>query len=330
MRLILNAHPRIAIPDELIYFDSSLAGIPIEQWRRPNLSTDEYEAFVDYFLRENCQPLTELDLDACKDAILAGRHDFRRPYRYVLERWARHYDKKRWGEKTPGNLFYADVILDMFPDARFLYMVRDPRAGVASMQRVSLFPDTTVFNALSRRKHDVAGRELLVRNVPPSQRLTIRYEDLVRHPKASTQAVCRFLEETFTPEMLHFHEDADQYMKDEAEDDYNATATEPITDDRIDAWRNRLSGEQVAIVESVCRGVMCRYGYEPTGAPLSLRRWTELHIKQLYWALQCWRHRDVRHYTVKYPMFARTRHRVRTLLRRLHRRLVAFSPFHTT
>lgn len=330
LRLILNAHPRIAIPDELIYFDSSLAGVPIEQWRRPNLSAEEYEAFVDHFLTQSRQPLGELDLDACKDAILAGRHDFRRPYQHVLEAWAQQYDKERWGEKTPGNLFYADVILDMFPDAQFLYMVRDPRAGVASMQGVSFFPDNTVFNALSRRKHDMVGRDVLVENVPPSQRLTIRYEDLVRHPSASTQAICRFLGETFVPEMLHFHEDADQYMKDEAEDDYNAAATQPITDDRIDAWKQRLSNNQVAIVESVCSGVMRRFGYEPTDRALSLQHWAELHAKQMYWAFQCWRHREIRHYTVKHAMFARTRDRLRRLGRHLQRRVVSISPFHTT
>ena len=161
LRLLLNAYSRIAIPDELIYLDSHLGGAPIEQWRDPALSPEEYEAFVDRFLDDNCQPLTELDHAALKAEILAGRPDLRRPYRLALEDWAHHHGKDRWGEKTPGNLFYADVLLDMFPEAQFLYVVRDPRAGVASMQKVSFFPDDIVFNALSRRKHDTEGRALL-------------------------------------------------------------------------------------------------------------------------------------------------------------------------
>ena len=39
LRLILNAHSRIAIPDELIYFHSVLAGVPIETWRQPDLES---------------------------------------------------------------------------------------------------------------------------------------------------------------------------------------------------------------------------------------------------------------------------------------------------
>lgn len=317
LRLLLNAHSRIAIPDELIYFDAHLAGVPVEQWRNPGLSSEAYEAFVNHFLHEHCRPFDELDKGQLKEEILTGRPDFRRPYRLALEAWARHYGKERWGEKTPGNLFYADVILDMFPEARFLYVVRDPRAGVASMQEVSFFPDDLIFNALSRRKHDTKGRALLERHVPSAQRMTVRYEDLVREPAPKTRSICHFLEEPFEPQMLQFHEGADRYMKDEATQSYNTTATQPITDDRIDAWKRRLTPDQVAIVEHVCADVMRAFDYAPTGRRPSLAARGEILAKRAYWAWQCWRHRDVRHYTVKYPLFARTRSRAEKLLRRV-------------
>jgi hypothetical protein len=330
LRLILNAHPRIAIPDELIYFDSSLAGIPIERWRRPGLSAEAYEDFVNHFLTTHCEPLDELDKPELKEDILAADPSFRRPYRRVLEAWARHYGKERWGEKTPGNLFYADVILEMFPEAQFLYMVRDPRAGVASMQRVSFFSDDVVFNALSRRKHDTTGRSLLERHVPSSQRKTIRYEDLVRRPEAVTQSICRFLSEDFAPEMLHFHRDADEYMKDAAEQRYNETATHPITDDRVDAWRNRLTADQIAVVESLCAPIMRSHGYTPAAPFLPVPRRLEMLIKRAYWSYQCWRHRDVRQYTVKYPIFARTRSTLASLRDRMRRGLRWASPLHSS
>jgi len=328
LRLILNAHPRIAIPDELIYFDSSLTGVPIEDWRQPGLSSNGYEAFVKQFLKENCQPLDELDKAHLKQDILAGAQNFRRPYQHALEAWASHHDKERWGEKTPGNLFYADIILEMFPDAQFLYVVRDPRAGVASMQRVSFFPDDVVFNALSRRKHDVQGRALLKRSVPDTQRMTVRYEDLVRAPESQTRAICRFLGEDFFPQMLHFHRDADDYMKDEAEERYNATATRPITDDRVDAWRDRLARDQVAMVESICHDVMRQFPYEPTGHAPSLATRGEMLVKKAYWALQCWRHRDVRHYTVKSQFLERSRTRARVMVQWIRDRARTVCPFH--
>ena len=330
LRLILNAHPRIAIPDELIYFDSYLAGIPIEQWRFPGLSADAYEAFVEDFLRDNCQPLDELDRAALKRDILFGEQNFRHPYRRVLKAWADFHGKDRWGEKTPGNLFYADIILEMFPDAQFLYVVRDPRAGVASMQRVSLFPNDVVFNALSRRKHDTQGRKLLRRSVPADQRQTVRYEDLVQSPASTVRSLCDFLGEEYTPSMLRFHEDAEEYMKDAAEERYNETATHPITDDRVDAWKKHLSAEEVAIVESICTAVMQAFGYNPKAPPITLSRRAEMLLKRVYWRYQCWRHRDVRHYTVKHPIFARTRSTLASLRDRMRRGLRWVSPLRSS
>ena len=314
LRLLLNAHSRIAIPDELVYLDSYVAGVPIEQWRRPGLSAAAYAAFVDRFLREQCAPLSGIDRGALRDAILAGRPDLRRPYQLALRAWAQHQGKARWGEKTPGNLFYADVLLDMFPEALFLYVVRDPRAGVASMQRVSFFPDDTCFNALSRRKHDTEGRRHLARHVPAAQRMTVQYETLVQAPASTLRAVCHFLGEAFEPQMLRFHQDAGRHMNDAAQNGHNTAATQPITDARIDAWTRRLSAKQTALVEHICADVLSAFGYRPTGRRLSWTTRGELLVRQAYWHWQCWRHRHIRHYTVKHPLFARTRTRLRSLL----------------
>jgi hypothetical protein len=315
VRLILNAHSRIAIPDELIYFDSYLASVPIEAWRAPDLSEATYSAFVEDFLDRASASLPGLDPAVLTSRILEGAPNFKRPYQLVLDAWARHHGKPRWGEKTPGNLFYADILYDMFPKARFIYVVRDPRAGVASMQRVSFLPDDVVFNVLSRRKHDTTGRATLERHVPAPRRMTVRYEDLVRDPAAVVRTLCDFIGEDFEPSMLHFHRDADDYMKAEAARDYNAAATAPISASKIAAWKDRLTTDEVAIVEHLCRDVMRRFGYRAvTPGPRPADR-VQMAIKTLYWRVQCWRHRDLRHYTVKHPMLARTRHRIRRLLR---------------
>lgn len=330
LRLLLNAHPHIAIPDELIYFRSRLAGIPIERWREPGLSAPAYESFVDQFLDENCGPLDDLNRAELKNRILDGPSNFKYPYQCALEAWAEHHGKERWGEKTPGNLFYLDILLKMFPSAQVLYMVRDPRAGVASMQKVSFFPDDVVFNALSRRKHDIDGRAHLRRHVPPSQRKTVLYEELVRHPESVLRSICDFLGVSFTPQVFRFHEEAGSYMKDEAEEGYNAAATQPITADRVDAWKASLAESNVAVIESICSEVMKAFGYDTTGSRLSWTRHGEILLKKTYWRVQSWRHRSIRDYTVKHPLFARTRSRLYRLRRWMSRSVRSLFPFQSS
>jgi hypothetical protein len=307
LRLILNAHSRIAIPEELIYFDSFLEGVPIEQWESPGLSVRKFQNFVEKFLTENCRFLNELEKHQLKRDILEGPHDLRHPYKKTLESWARHWNKPRWGEKTPGNLFYADVIVEMFPSARFIHMVRDPRAVVASMQGASFFPNDIVFNALSWRKHVREGLSTLTENVSADQRTTIRYEDLVSEPEETVQKLCTFLDEPYEPQVLQFHENAERYMKEEATSSFNTRATRPITASRTDAWKHQFTDEEVATIECLCPTEMEAFGYPYEGDRASLETRLEIQIKRAYWALQNWRHHDNRHYTVKHRMFARSR-----------------------
>ncbi|WLE95565.1 MAG: sulfotransferase [Candidatus Electrothrix communis] len=43
---------------------------------------------------------------------------------------------RMWVEKTPGNEFNLEVLLENFPDARFIHIVRDPRENLASLKKL--------------------------------------------------------------------------------------------------------------------------------------------------------------------------------------------------
>lgn len=312
LRLILNAHSNIAIPDEIQYFKSR----GIARWRQPGMTSEEYARFVRRFLRVNCRSLTGLDVGRLENGLLSYPEiDLRHPYRAALSSWAHLQGKGRWGEKTPGNLFYADVIHDMFPSARFIYIVRDPRAGVSSMMNVPFFPRDVVFNAMNRRKHNMEGRTYLEKYVPGSQRITVRYEDLVTDPIRTINHICTFVRVPFEKQMLQFHVDADRFMNEEAVVTYNVSATRPILRDQKEAWRNYLSKEDIAFVECICREEMLRYGYPPDGVELTLRQKIELLAKEVYWKRMSKKHEHLRQYTVRHAMFARSRSFLRRLMR---------------
>jgi hypothetical protein len=316
LRLMLNAHPRIAIPEELLYFRSFFAGVPVEAWRKPNLPPPAYANLIHEFVDRVVKLHSELDGPSLTREILKdGTNDLRHPYTIVLNAWARANGKPRWGEKTPGNLFYVDIIQEMYPDAHFVYVVRDPRAGAASMQKTDFFPDDTVFNALSRRKHDHVGRRLLERYVNPDQWMIVRYEDLTSNPETTLQEICGQIEEDYDPAMLAYHRTSSTFMKEEAATTFNAAATRPVTTKRIDSWKQDLQAREVALIESICSIEMERYGYQPVTSGLPLAVLAEKWLKSAYWWLQSMRNRHIRHYTVKHPMFARLRNRLGGLTR---------------
>ncbi|MFO8100162.1 MAG: sulfotransferase [Salinibacter sp.] len=321
LRLLLNAHSEIAIPDEINYFYGFTgAEYSYENWATPGLSRSEYASFVDRFLSTNEAVVPELDLTAVRAEILDGPHDLRRPYQVLLEQWARLRGKSRWGEKTPGNIYHANILTEMFPDARFIHVVRDPRGGVASMQRVSFFGNDVAFNALNRHKIMTHGRAWLAESVPAPQQIEIRYEDLVADPQGTLQSICGFIGAPYEPSMLRFHRNADRYMVDEAAASYNQTATQPISTDMIDKWRTQLTEEEIAIVERICKAEMVEFEYPLLRPSLSWRGRLWLSIKRLYWTIQWHRYRYDRHFSIHSPMLSRTRARAWDATRSLRSR----------
>lgn len=298
VRLMLNAHPRIAIPEELNYFKMS----PLSRsWDEPTWDARDYAQFVDRILERSLPLLPGLNAETVRPRLLnTETPTYRTPYAGLLDAWAAAEGKARWGEKTPGNLFYVDWLIEMFPDAQFIYVQRDPRAGVASMQRVSFFPDDVIFNALNRRKSWTVGHCLLHRVVPAAQRTTIRYEDLVRTPQQVAHTLCAFLGEAYSPDMLRFHTDAEHYMKAEASASFNAAATRPISDDRIGCWKTTLSPVEVAWIESICAEEMTHFGYTPLDPSCPLKARLVQYAKTAYWHYDVWRHRRYRPYIVRH------------------------------
>lgn len=285
LRLILNAHSRIAIPEELNYFNTWMA----EHWREETADREAFRGRVHWYLQSKLPPgaFGDTDVSALEEDIVAQAsvYDWRAVYEGLLTAWARHHGKIRWGEKTPGNLFYVDTLRAMFPEAQFIHLVRDPRAGVLSMQNASFFGDDMVINALNRRKY---LREGLRRDatMPPDKWTRVRYEDLLTAPEDTVRALCIFLGERYHPSMLTYYEDAERYMSPAAAQKFNRAARRPIDPKKADSWRDALPPADAALIGTICRREMEALGYAPladTAPPLTTR--LAVPLKVAYWRL---------------------------------------------
>ena len=211
------------------------------------------------------------------------------------------------------NIYHANLLIDMFPEAQFVHVVRDPRGGVASMKRVSFFPDDAVLNALNRHKVMTHGRAHFRRIVPADQRVEIRYEDLVTAPRETLRTLCSFLRLPYEEEMLRFHVDAERFMTPAAASSFNETATRPISEAHAHKWQSLLTNDEIASVEAVCADEMAEFGYERRHPSLSWAGTLNFAVKWCYWHVQRWRHRRDVHFSVVTPMFQRSRNRLRAL-----------------
>jgi hypothetical protein len=100
-------------------------------------------------------------------------------------------------DKTPNNVFIADRLRECWPDARFIYLLRNPAAIARS--RAQLRPADG--RNVERIREYCEALEHARQRYPG---LTVRYEDLTADPAAITREVCAFLGVEWEASMLDY------------------------------------------------------------------------------------------------------------------------------
>lgn len=313
LRLLLNAHSRIGVPKELAYFTLAMQKGALNAWRQGRLSADAHRAFLHAFLAKKHHIYTRVDTARLEEDLIQDHPtDLRGSLDGVMAEWVREQGKARWGEKTPKNLFYVDHIHHMYPEARFIHIVRDPRAVVYSMNRFARFLNDSVLNAFNWYLSVKDGYGLLRASVPEALVMTIRYEDLVANVEETVRRLCEFIGEPFEPAMLDFYRESQTNIHPaSAELGGVNTLTQPVSTTSVDKWREGLAEREIAVVEAVCGDLMPGLGYDLTGARLGAGDHLALQAKLAYCQVQRWRHRRMRAYQIASMPFERSKSRVR-------------------
>jgi hypothetical protein len=102
----------------------------------------------------------------------------------------------------------------------------------------------------------------LVATLPPRCYTGLRYESLVEDTQNELKRICAFLNESFDPAMLDFHNRPDSGFH-ERESSWKGMTRQPVTSQSVGRFREQLSPRQVALVERICLPTMKRLGYEP-------------------------------------------------------------------
>jgi hypothetical protein len=194
----------------------------------------------------------------------------------------------RWIDHTPTNIFYAPTLLREFESAPLIHIVRDPRATVASVLPLDWGPASARDGArwwLSR-----LGAGLATEAAFPDRVLRLRYEDLVREPRATLESLCLWAGLRFEPAMLGA---AAAQVPAYTRSQHRLVAAAPDPS-RAEGWRRSLTPRQIATIEGELGEVQAMLGYAPTAAGPALagqRGARELAGATWQTARQHWRHR---------------------------------------
>ncbi len=117
----------------------------------------------------------------------------------------RPQNARLWVEKTPRNEMKVNQILTLFPSARFVHIVREPGANLASMKKLAQVRGwhwNVVKTAAGMYQSLKTGLENQDRFGDTRYKLLL-YRDLVRNPEATMKNIADFLNITFNDALLH-------------------------------------------------------------------------------------------------------------------------------
>ena len=259
LRLMLDAHPELAIPPETQFLPEL-----IERGGDPEV-----------VFGARTWPDFGLDETTLRARIGATREpgDVARAF-YGL--YAEREGKPRWGEKTPAYVRRMTAIAAELPEARFIHLIRDGRDVALSRRRRGMGegkPMAETARLWKRRIEDARKQSRRLRGAYAE----LRYEDLVAGPEDGLRTVCELCELSFDRSMLSFHERSGQRLAElgdlEAEGVRSARrgderlaahslAREPATTARIGAWRDSMSAADRSEFEAVAGDLLRELGYD--------------------------------------------------------------------
>lgn len=193
------------------------------------------------------------------------------------------------------------------PDARFIYIIRDPRAVVNSMNRFARFVDDSILNAFNWQQAAAYGYNLLQQHVPAEKKLEIRYEDLVSDVEKTLRTICDFLDEPYEDEMMTFyHKSRGDLHPNASELGGTTTLTQPVSTVSVDKWKKQLSARDISLVEAVCADAMDVHGYPLVGKKPGTLDQLEIKAKLAYCDWQQKRNSHLRSYQIAFKPFEKT------------------------
>jgi hypothetical protein len=205
MGRLIAAHPRYHLIRTEVRFHASPAGLP--DLCRGRVSIDEFLDRMrgDWWTRGHRQgqglqrvidsasfeaALEEFQAGFERDRLAASRS----LVRALLDPAAARDGKPAWVEVTGHAVEQAPFLLTLFPDARFINMLRDGRAVVAAMLKKSDLTDEPK-RALKRWELMVRAADRSMREIRPGTMLTVFLDDLTAHDRERSFArVVEFLE----------------------------------------------------------------------------------------------------------------------------------------
>lgn len=282
LQYMLRSHPRLSLPTGESHFF-----IPLyrDAEKYGDLShLENVRAVLEAMYRQSADFL-ETDLHGMKFDVASLAEELHREGRNtmpaiiagLLEKNASGEGKVRWGDKTPYYVLHLPKIMEWFPDAQIIHIVRDGRDCALSMAgRKHDFGVYNTYHAAKYWQQYVEVGQTEGRKLGSNVYFELRYCDLLGEPEKMMRSVCAFLGEEYFDSLIHFQKATDPNAK-------TPLLKKDLQSDNRYKWKSLMTHDQIRVFESAAGDTLRHCGYKVMTdcrpLPLALRGGYRLHNK---------------------------------------------------
>ncbi len=251
LRDLLNQNPAISIPHGETHFIPAFAKAFNYQ---PPSDEQELKKFFALFKEVNffhrmLQNGYQLSEEKFLDNVRPGNwHEI---IFFILKFYGKQKNNNQvviYGDKTPQYLRYLKLLLKLFPNARIVHIIRDPRDYCVSIKNIW---GKNMYRAAHYWCKEI--NEAQKQFASHKSYLEVTYEELIKHPKECLTRICLFTECPFDIQMLTLSKPSENYG-----DTKNNTA---IIATNSEKYFQRLSQNQIKRIEEITYPVLLSKAY---------------------------------------------------------------------
>lgn len=146
------------------------------------------------------------DVDRMNEALLTTFRGKSLLWHELLEEWmtrlARHHGCSHWGYKAPQDFMHLDMLRELWPGVRFIFIYRDPRRVMASKKYVSGGDgEPGQYHPAVYSRYWRMAADTMTQAGGPAEVHPVKFEALIADPNGEARAIARFLGSTFDGEV---------------------------------------------------------------------------------------------------------------------------------
>lgn len=261
LRLILNAHSQIVVPREAFFLMPLLK----KKYLNRSISGNNLKSFNNYLLSKADIKSTHLKgtfedgdyYNVISQLAQREKIKLRDLIDGIFSSFCRKEGKSIWGNKTPSFFRKIDILYALFPDAKFIHIVRDGRDVYDSFRKIDPSKNNVSIMALDWN-YKLFRIEKSLKKIPTNNKVTIRYEDLLSKGEETVKHICSVIGVEYENSMLDFYKSSHKHTS----STHSRLIFNPLNENNMYTWKKNLTPREAKIFNLLARHYLKKYNYE--------------------------------------------------------------------